>query len=103
LDNFIIVVFLKDLGQIVGIILQFLFWLTPIFWSFNILPARFQFIFKLNPVYYLVEGYRDAFIYHVGFWQYPNLALYFWSETIIIFIVGAVIFKKLRPHFADVL
>lgn len=98
-----LVIFLKDLGQIIGILIQFWFWLTPIFWSLKTIPGKYQFLLKLNPVYYIVQGYRDSFIDHVWFWNYYNQTVSFWVITISIFIIGALIFRKLRPHFADVL
>ena len=48
-----LIVFVKDVGQIVGIILQLGFWATPLFWSINIIPQKYIFIFKLNPIYYI--------------------------------------------------
>lgn len=98
-----LVIFSKDVGQIIGIIMQFGFWLTPIFWSFTIVPEKLQLIFKLNPFYYIVEGYRDAFIHKVWFWENPLLTAYFWIVTFIIVFIGYVLFKKLKPHFSDVL
>ena len=96
-------VFLRDVGQFAAMILQFGFWATPIFWNLNMIPEKFQFVLKLNPAYYLVEGYRQSFIYHEWFWQHERLTIYFWIFTAIIMFVGAWCFKKLRPHFADVL
>lgn len=96
-------VFSRDIGQIVGMLLQFGFWLTPIFWSFSIVPPQIQFWFKLNPVYYIVEGYRNTFIYQRWFWEDPLLTTYFWIVTLFILIVGSIMFKKLKPHFSDVL
>jgi len=94
----------RDMGQIVTMITQFLFWLTPIFWSAKILPAKYLNLIKLNPVYYIVEGYRDSFINHVWFWQaHPMLTLYYWSFTGGAFVIGAIMFRRLRPHFADML
>ncbi|RAU93237.1 ABC transporter permease [Paenibacillus sp. YN15] len=98
-----VLIFLKDVGQIVGMFLQFGFWLTPIFWSFDILPEKYQFYFKLNPLYYIIEGYRDTFIHHVWFWEHPFLTAYFWVLLAIIFALAIIVFKKLKPHFADVL
>ena len=98
-----LVIFLRDIGQIVAMVLQFGFWLTPIFWSFKMVPEQYHFIFKLNPVYYIVEGYRNSFIYNIWFWEYPNLTVYFWIETLALFAIGALLFRRLRPHFADVL
>lgn len=98
-----LVVFSRDVGQVVGILLQFGFWLTPIFWSFVIVPLNLQFLFKLNPIYYIVEGYRNTFIYQKWFWEDPLLTIYFWIVTCVIIGVGTILFKKLRPHFSDVL
>ena len=98
-----IVVFFRDLGQIVAMIVQFGFWLTPIFWSMKILPEKYQDIIQYNPVYYIVEGYRDSLIYHVWFWEKPMLSIQYWIITALFFMGGAVVFRKLRPHFADVL
>jgi ABC-type polysaccharide/polyol phosphate export permease len=96
-------VFLRDVGQIIAMTIQFGFWLTPIFYSLDIIPERFRIIFKLNPVYYITEGYRDTFIHHKWFWQHTHLTLSFWLLTCGILLIGAFIFKKLRPHLADVL
>ncbi len=98
-----LVVFIRDLGNIISILIQFGFWLTPIFWSFKIMPEKYHFILKLNPLYYIVEGFRDTFINHIWFWQHYNVTISFWSITLTLLIIGVILFKRLRPHFADVL
>lgn len=98
-----VVIFFRDIGQLVGMVIQFGFWLTPIFWMLTMVPERFQWIFKLNPAYYITQGYRDALINHVWFWEKAMETLQFWIITGIFFALGAIVFRKLRPHFADVL
>ncbi len=98
-----IVVFFKDMGQLVGIVVQFGFWLTPIFWNISTIPQRYHWIIELNPVAYIIEGYRDSMIYHRWFWEDMSMTIYFWCVAIAIFVIGGLTFKKLRPHFADVL
>ena len=98
-----LIIFLKDVGQLVAMCLQFGFWGTPIFWNLHMLPAKYQVFLKLNPLYYIVEGYRDTFIYHKWFWQLGYTNYSFWLETIIVLLIGMFLFRKLRPHFADVL
>ncbi len=98
-----IVLFFKDLSQIIGIVINVGFWATPIAWQLNILPDKLAFFFKLNPMYYIVTGYRDAFIYKIYFWQRPYATLYFWLFCLITLLVGVKIFNKLRPHFSDVI
>ena len=96
-------VFVRDIGHITAVVIQIGFWATPIFWDMHIMPPKLQTILKLNPMFYIVQGYRDSFIYFVPFWKHPYLTLYFWVVTLICFVAGAMIFKTLKPQFADVL
>lgn len=96
-------VFFKDISQFVAIVLQLMFWGTPIFWQINQIPIDYQWILKLNPVFYIVEGYRNTFIDHVWFWETYKITPYFLLITLLLFILGAFTFKRLRPYFADVL
>ena len=98
-----VVVFFKDIGQLVTVMIQFGFWLTPIFWSMNTVPEKYHWIIELNPLVYIIEGYRNSMIYHHWFWEDMPRTIYFWSITLVIFMLGGMTFKKLRPHFADVL
>ncbi len=95
--------FFKDTGQVVQILLQIGMWTAPIMWSETMFPEKYRFIVRLNPVYYVVEGYRDCMIVHEGFWNHPQLTVYFWCISLVIFWMGTRMFKKLKPHFADVL
>lgn len=99
----ILTVFTRDVSNIVGVMVQFGFWLTPIFWDINAIPENLHFIFKLNPIYYVTEGYRDTFVYGTGFWEKPYLTLYFWVVTICLTLLGNLLFKRLRPHLADLI
>ena len=100
-------VFFKDMAQIVSICLQFGMWLTPIMWIVEASPLMghpvIMKILKLNPMYYIVSGYRDALINKTAFWEYPGLTLWFWGITLFILWAGTTMFKRLRVHFADVL
>ncbi len=98
-----VVVFFKDMGQLVAMLLQFGFWMTPIFWTMGMIPERFHWLLKLNPLVYIIEGYRDSMINHIWFWEKPMLGLYFWIVTAIMIVFGFSTFRKLKPHFADVL
>ncbi len=95
--------FIRDVGQMVSLVMQIGFWATPIFWDINIMPAKIQMVLKLNPMFYIVQGYRESFIYFQPFWNHPVQTLYFWFIALSLFITGAFVFKKLKPQFADVL
>ena len=98
-----VVVFFKDIGQFVAMVIQFGFWLTPIFWRIDTIPKQYHWIIQLNPMAYIIDGYRNSMIYHKWFWEDMSHTLYFWAVTLTIFVLGGLTFKKLRPHFADVL
>lgn len=98
-----IMVFFRDLNQIIGVILLVGMWGTPIAWTTNMFPASVVKYFKLNPIYYLVEGYRDMFVNHIWFWQKYHQTPYFWLLIFIILIIGVFIYNRLRPFFADTL
>jgi ABC-type polysaccharide/polyol phosphate export permease len=98
-----IVVFYRDLSHAITLGLQIGFWITPVFWSPDLLPPHLKFITFLNPVNYVVTGYRRSLISKEWFWQYPYEALYFWSFLTFFMCLSLYTFRKLRPHFADIL
>ena len=100
-----VMVFFKDMAQIVNIILQFGIWVTPIMWNFE-MAGKWASVLRINPMFYVAEGMRGALLYEQWFWQQPGgvaYSLYFWAFTLGVLLLGAGMFRKLRPHFADVL
>lgn len=101
-----IVIFFRDLTQIINIFLQVGMWATPILWDISFLSgdySKYQIFFKINPIYYVVNGYRCALFEKKWFWQDFYSTMYFWIATAVFFGIGALIFKRLKVHFADVL
>ena len=95
--------FIKDINNIVTLLIQFGFWLTPIFWNIEMVPVKYHWIVKLNPVYYIVNGYRDSLLLNIPFWQKLYEFFYFWFVVTVILLTGAIVFRRLRPHFAEVI
>lgn len=99
-----VVVFFKDLAQIINIALQIGMWATPILWDINtIRDDRWVVVLKLNPLVYIVNGYRSAIYEKQWFFEDFFSTMYFWIVTVVLFGFGALIFKRLKTHFADVL
>ncbi|MGL5434833.1 MAG: ABC transporter permease [Lachnospiraceae bacterium] len=99
-------VFFKDMAQIVGICLQFGMWLTPIMYHESLFTEKAPWVInllKLNPFYYIVAGYRDSMLTGNWFWERPMLTVYYWGVTVVLGLLGMKVFKRLRPHFSDVL
>jgi teichoic acid transport system permease protein len=99
-----LVVFFRDLSPLIGIILQVGIWFAPIMWDAeNMLPAKLLFVFKLNPMFYIVSGFRDCLLKKVWFVERGWWNLYYWAVIIVICLLGTAVFKRLKVHFADVL
>ncbi len=103
-----IAVFFRDMVQVVNIALQIGVWATPIMWNIEAtsgmsIPSWAIFILKLNPMYYVVSGYRDALINKIAFWEHPGMTVYFWILTACVLLLGTSVFRRLQVHFADVL
>lgn len=94
-------VFLKDIGQVLGLAIMGLFFFTPIIYSVSIVPPEVVPLLKINPMYHMVEGYRLALL-SGEFLPLPDF-LYFALVSIVIFGIGGVFFRKLKPWFAEVL
>ncbi len=97
-----VVVFFRDLQQIINIGLQIGMWATPIMWNIS-KAGDYQLLFKLNPMTYIVNGYRSAIFEQQWFFEDFYSTTYFWIVTVLLFTIGAILFKRLKPHFADVL
>lgn len=98
-----IVVFFKDLAQIINIVLQIGMWATPILWDINSVHEKWVILLKLNPLVYIVNGYRSAICEREWFFQDFFSTMYFWIVTVVLFGIGGAVFKRLKVHFADVL
>lgn len=98
-----VVVFFKDLSQIINIVLQIGMWATPILWNMEGLSDTWRFIVKLNPLVYVVNGYRSAIYEQQWFFRDFFSTMYFWIVTVVLFGFGTLVFKRLKVHFADVL
>jgi teichoic acid transport system permease protein len=56
-----------------------------------------------NPIYYFIKGYRDTFLGREWFYENLTYTGYFWAVMLILILVGAFIFNKLKNEFSDIL
>ena len=96
-------VFIRDVGLIVNVGISIIFWATPIIWPYSMLTGNLKYLALFNPFFYIIEGYRYSFLQQQWMFQNVEMTIYFWVVTVILFVSGAMIFKRLSPHFADVL
>ena len=96
----------RDTRKMVLAFMRLLLYLTPILWSLDQLkhaPAIARFIMKVNPVYYIVQGYRDCFFYHKGILFYHNSMIAFWVITFVLFAFGSYMMYKFKHKFIDLI
>lgn len=98
-----ITVLFKDFQKILSSIIRLLFYITPIVWNPETLPEHLQAILRLNPFYYLVEGYRESLISPYGLLYHKEDMIYFWVITIVLFVLGCQVHIKFRRQFIDLL
>ncbi len=94
-------VYLRDSAQILGVVLTFWFWTTPIFIDESHYPHRLRFLLRANPFAYFVRGYRDSLLSFR--WPDPADLLIVAAYSVAAFIVGGLVFRHLKRGFADVL
>lgn len=97
-----ITVFFKDIISVVNVMIQIGFWITPILWNENtMINVSVRNVLSINPMHYIINGYRDCYIYRKWFWENPIETLFFWGVTIFLILLGRIVFRKLSPFFAD--
>ncbi|MGB3751485.1 MAG: ABC transporter permease [Arcobacteraceae bacterium] len=97
----IINVFMRDVGQVMAIVLQFWFWLTPIVYMTSIIPEKYHTLLMLNPMSGIVMGYHNVLLYDKA----PdfNILIYPSIFALCSIVLAMIIFKKANEDMADVL
>lgn len=94
-------VFMRDVGQVMQVMMQLWFWFTPVVYPSTIIPEKYQPLMKLNPMYAIVDGFHRIIVYG----QQPR-----WNEllgitvfTLLMTGLALFMFKRAAPEMADVL
>lgn len=97
----------RDIQQIVQSALRMLLYLTPLIWhtdKFVLNGVNLTFLLKLNPLYYLVEGYRASLLGTTWYFiEYAQYTLYFWILIFAMLLFGSILHLKFRNRFVDFL
>ncbi|MDZ5471928.1 ABC transporter permease [Bacillus sp. 31A1R] len=97
----------RDVQMIVQAVVRTLIYLSPLLWTpkhSEKLPEFVQLIMMVNPLYYIVEGYRSALL-GTSWFMIENVqyTIYFWSLILVLFTIGSFLHLKFRNHFIDYL
>lgn len=103
LINSTITMLAKDYHIMLQSIFRLLFYISGTIWNFEAmdLPTWFINLLKINPMFYIVNGFRDTFLSREWFWNMGNYTLIFWCITMLMFVIGAHLHLKFRARFVD--
>ncbi len=93
----------RDTRKLVLACMRLLLYLTPILWDIKSLPKFLHPIMMANPIYYIVQGYRDCFFFHRGFLYYGKSMICFWVITFVLFAFGSYMMYKFKHKFIDMI
>ena len=97
-----VTVFFNDMSALYSLVIQVGFWVTPILWNEEtMVNESVRRMLSLNPMHYIVNGYRDSLLSGRLFWDRPGETALFWGITAGLWTAGLLVFEKLRPFFAD--
>lgn len=94
-------VFMRDIGQVVPVILQALFWMTPVVYMLSILPESYRRIFSLNPLYPLITSYQNVLVFNRPP-LFRELAVLV-CVSLVMLLAGLVMFRRASSEMVDVL
>lgn len=94
-----ICVYIRDLQHFIGIFIQLLFYATPVVYSAETIPENFAWVLKINPMTYIIDGYRNIFYNQTA--PDVKVLLILLLILIVAIAVGYVIFNKLQKGFAE--
>ncbi|MDM5329816.1 ABC transporter permease [Neobacillus sp. CF12] len=95
---------IRDVQMVVQAVVRVLLYLTPILWTTEKLPEVINNALKINPVYYIIEGYRSALLgTNWYFIENPLYTLYFWGLIFLLLLIGSTLHMKFRQRFVDFL
>ena len=88
--------------------MRMLMYFSPVIWECHFgdsVPFHeiLNFIMKMNPVYYIITGYRDSVFYSRPFWEHPALTLYFWVFVFLLYLAGCALMYKFKRKFIDMI
>lgn len=94
-------VYLKDVGNIVSVLVTVLMYLSPVFFPLSAVPESFRAVCEVNPMTYIIENFRNVVLYSKIFdWKFYGISC---LVAVAVYLLGKVVFMRAKEGFADVL
>ena len=95
--------FTRDVGKAVNASMRLLMFITPILWTMEKLPRWALTVMKCNPLFYIIDGYRNSLLFNKGILLYSKRMLVFWIIVIFLFSIGSLLMYKFKHKFIDLI
>ncbi len=92
--------YFRDIEYLVGVLMNLVFWMTPITYPLDAVPEPFRVLVKLNPMASLMNAWRGLFFDNKIYWQDIGLS---YIMAVVMLLAGMMIFKKLEKRLDEVL
>ena len=97
---------MRDYHIMLQSVLRLLFYLSGAIWNFQTLiqgeSNRWVVrVLELNPIYYIIDGFRDSFLSKSWFWEKGSQTMFFWLVILLVMIIGSHLHMKFRARFID--
>lgn len=96
-------VLFRDLQKIMASVIRLLFYITPVVWVQDQLSEKIRWVLKLNPLAYIITGYRNSILYCQSLAANWKQGVYFWVFTLILLVIGCCVHMKFRKQFLDLI
>jgi lipopolysaccharide transport system permease protein len=94
-------VFVRDIGQVMPVVLQFSFWLTPIVYPLQTIPESYHWLFNFNPMFHLASAYQAVLVFH----RWPD-----WNGLLLVLLLGlgllalaVTVYRRAKSELVDML
>lgn len=91
----------RDVKKLVSSMMRMLLYMSLVLFNDTFHNAIITIFIKLNPVAYIVQGYRDCILYQKSIFAHPALMLYFWILILVLFSIGSYLMYKFKTKFID--
>ena len=96
-------IIIRDVQTFIQSTMRLMMFLLPIVWTVDKLPEKYITILKLNPFFYIIQGFRDSLLGGAWFFEDITYTAYFWAINIFILLLGSYMHLKFRDSFVDYL
>ena len=94
-------VYVRDISAVIGVAINMLMFLSPVFYPLSAIPQNLQWLFELNPITVIIESFRGAFMYG-AYPEWDKLGVYL-VFSLVVWFLGYKVFNATRGGFGDVI